>query len=207
MVSMSSIAIVDLHGGTPNTAITALSTHAEANRVDIEIFDALAGRFPRPRRFDAYLITGGPGMPNDNSPWRVRVQAAIPEWAKSKPVFAIGLGFQLMAAAYGWPVRPIKTNRDGVFPLTPTPAGWEDPLMKDMENATPVFEHRTWGVLSPPAAPRSGAVVLAYSSAGDVAAARFSKNAAGTIFHPEARLDGTAATLIVRFLISTGTDA
>ncbi len=199
---MPSLAIIDLHGGTPNTAIAALSAHGEANRAQIELFDVLAGKFPRPRRFDGYLITGGPGMPNDNAPWRVRMQAAIPEWAKSRPVFAIGLGFQLMASAYGWPVRPTKTQRDGIFPLTPTPAGWEDPLMKDMENATPVLENRTWGVLSPPAAPRSGAVVLAYSSAGDVAAARFNKNAAGSIFHPEARIEGAASTVIGRFVMN-----
>ena len=198
---MPSLAIVDLHGGRPNTAVAALSAYGEANRAEVGVFDAVGGTFPRPRRFDCYIVTGGPGMPDDSAPWRVRVQAAIPEWAKSKPVFAIGLGFQLMAAAYGWPVRAPQVSRDGVFPLTPTPAGWTDPLMKDMENATPVLEARTWGVLSPPAAPRSGAVVLAYSSAGDVAAARFTKHAVGSIFHPEARLEGAASTVLARFLM------
>jgi GMP synthase-like glutamine amidotransferase len=87
-----------------------------------------------------------------------------------------------------------------VFPLTPTPAGWSDPLMQDLENATPVVERRLWGVLNPPAATRTGAVVLAYSSIGDVAAARFTANAAGTIFQPELKTDGTASTVLSRFV-------
>ena len=199
---MPAVAIVDLHGGAPNTAIAALSAHVTATRADIEIFDAISGQFPRPRRFDAYLITGGPGTPNAAKPWRVRVQAAIPQWAQSKPVFSIGLGFELMATAYGWPVRELPTERDGIFPLTPTPAGWTDPLMVDLAEATAVLEKRQWAVLSPPAAPRSAAVVLAYSSAGDVAAARFNKHAVGTIFHPEATLKGTASTVLARFLMT-----
>ena len=203
---MPTLAIVNLYGKTPNSALAGLSAHAEANRFDVSIFDAIEGRFPRPRHFDRYVVTGGPGMPNDNAPWRVRVQAAIPEWAKSRPVFAVGLGFQLMASAYGWPVRPAESKRDGIFPITPTPAGWDDPLMQDVTAQTPVMENRTWGVLPPPAAPRSGATVLAYSSTGDVAAARFTPHAAGSIFHPENRVDGTASTIIARFLLNSGSN-
>jgi GMP synthase-like glutamine amidotransferase len=203
---MPAIAIVNLHGAAPNTAIGALSSHIAATRADVEIFDACDGKFPRPRRFDAYIITSGPGFPNAKAPWRVRVQAAVTQWSASKPVFAIGLGFELMAAAYGWPVRPMTEPREGVFPLTPTPAGWSDPFMKDLEQATPVLENRHWAVLPPPAAVRSAAVVLAYSSAGDVAVARFNKYAVGTIFHPEASLEGAASTILARFLMAA-TDA
>ena len=199
---MPAVAIVDLHGGLPNTAISALSAHIAATRADVTVFDAINGKFPRPRRFEAYIITGGPGQPDAAAPWRVRIQAAIPEWAASKPIFSIGLGFELMAAAYGWPVRALDTDREGIFPLTPTPAGWSDPLMGDLQNATPVFEKRRWAVLSPPAAPRSRAVVLAYSSAGDVAIARFNQHAVGTIFHPEANLEGTSSTVLARFLMN-----
>ena len=198
---MSRVAIVDLHGSSPNPALTAIAAHAEARRAEVGIYDAIGGRFPRPRTYDAYVITGGPGSPNDRAPWRGRVQAAIPEWAKSKPVFAIGLGFQLMAQAYGWPVREAHEARDGIFPVTPSPAGWSDPLMADLENATPVVEKRDWAVLPPPAAPRSSANVLAYTSAGDVAVARFSPTAAGCIFHPEAKTAGAASTILARFIM------
>ena len=198
---MSRVAIVDLNGPSPNTALAAIAAHAEARRAEVGIYDAIAGRFPRPRAYDAYVITGGPGMPNESAPWRGRVQAAIPAWAKSKPVFAIGLGFQLMAQAYGWPVREAETPRDGIYPVTPSPAGWSDPLMTDLSNATPVIEKRKWAVLPPPAAPRSGTSVLAYTSAGDVAMARFSPKAAGCIFHPEAKTEGTASTILARFIM------
>ena len=199
---MSAVAIVDLHGGQPNTAIASLSAHVTANRADLEIFDGVTGRLPPVKGFDAYIISGGPGSPTAPSPWRVRLQAVLPTYAKTRPVFGIGLGFQLMAAAYGWTVQALPDAREGVFPLTPTPAGWNDAVMKDLENATPVFERRTWGVMSPPAAIRSTAIVLAYTSAGDVAAARFNGHAAGTIFHPEARTDGAASTVMGRFLMS-----
>ena len=198
---MPRVAIVDLHGPRPNTSLAAIAAHAEARRAEVGIYDAVSGRFPRPRKYDAYIVTSGPGIPNDRPPWRVRVQAAIPEWAKSKPVIAIGLGFQLMAQAYGWPVREEGAQRDGLFPVTPSPAGWSDPLMVDLSPATPVVEERTWAVSSSPGAPRSGASVLAYSSAGDVAMARFSPTAAGCIFHPEAKTTGTASTILARFIM------
>ena len=200
-MTMASIAIVDLYGAAGHPSVAAIAAHVEANRAEPSTFDALEGKFPRPRRHDAFIITGGPGQPNDGAPWRVRVQAAIPEWARSRPVFAIGLGFELMAQAYGWPVRPASTKRDGLYPLTPSPAGWSDPLMADLENATPVHECRAWAVLPPPAAPRSGASVLAYTSSGDVAAARFSRFAAGCIFHPEVKTDGAASTVLARFVM------
>ena len=197
---MSTVAIISLYGNQPNTAVASISTIIMANQAEMEVFDCRAGRFPRPRKYDGYIVTGGVAAPNEAAPWRVRLQAAIPEWAKSKPIFTIGLGFQIMAAAYGWPIRPLDTPRNGIFPLTPTPAGSTDPLMVDLGQSTPVFEQRTWAVLPPPAATRSKSVVLAYTSNGGVAAARFTKHAAGTIFHPEARTTGTADTILARFI-------
>ena len=197
---MKRIAIVNLYGDHVNTALDAVARIALANQADTELFDCLAGQFPRPRKFDGYVVTGGLSSPVEAAPWRVRLQAAIPEWAKSKPIFAIGLGFQVMSASFGWPVRALSEAREGIFPVTPTPAGWEDPIMVDLEYATPVMEKRSWAVLPPPAATRSKAVVLAYTSNGDVAAARFTPHASGTIFHPEARVDGTASTVLARFI-------
>jgi len=197
---MPRIAIVDLYGGQANTALDAILRIVLANQATAGTFDCRAGEFPRPRKFDAYIVTGGMASPVEPAPWRVRIQAAIPEWAKSRPIFTIGLGFQIMAASFGWPVRPLAAKRDGIYPVTPTPAGWEDPIMLDLEQATPVFEQRSWAVLPPPAATRSRAVVLAYTSSGDVAAARFTRNAAGTIFHPETQSGGTAGTILARFV-------
>ena len=77
--------------------------------------------------------------------------------------------------------------------------------MVDLEHSTPVIEQRSWAVLPPPAATHSKSVVLAYTSNGDVAAARFSTHAAGTIFHPEARCEGTADTILARFVMGLST--
>ena len=201
MNPMSKIAVISLYGNEPNTALASISTIIMANQAEMEIFDCQAGRFPRPRKYAGYIVTGGTASPNEAVPWRVRLQAAIPEWAKSRPIFTIGLGFQIMATAYGWPVRPLAEPRDGLFPLTPTPAGSSDSLMVDLGQSTPVFEQRKWAVLPPPAATRSKSVVLAYTSNGGVAAARFTRHAAGTIFHPEARTQGTADTILARFIM------
>ena len=197
---MQKIAIIDLFGGDLNSSIAAIEAHATANRTEADIFDGIHGRLPKLKHFSAYIVSDGSAGPTASEPWRVRLQAALPAYAKTRPVFGIGLGFQLMAAAYGWPVRPLPHPRSGVFPLTPTPAGWSDPLMRDLENATPVVEHRSWAVLDPPAAIRTGARVLAYSNAGDVAAARFTDRSAGTIFQPERKTAGAASTVLGHFV-------
>ncbi len=197
---MAKIAIIDLFGGDLNSSIVAIEAHAIANRTEAELFDGIHGRLPKLKHYAAYIISDGTADPTAAEPWRVRLQAALPAYAKTRPVFGIGLGFQIMAAAYGWPIRPLPQPRSGVYPLTPTPAGWSDTLMKDLENATPVVEHRTWAVLDPPAAIRTGARVLAYSNAGDVGAARFTARAAGTIFQPERKTDGAASTVLGHFV-------
>ena len=76
----------------------------------------------------------------------------------------------------------------------------DGPLMTDLSNATPVARSGR-AVLPPPAAPRSGTSVLAYTSADDVAVARFSPKAAGCIFHPEAKTQGTASPILIRFIM------
>ena len=197
---MKEIAIIDLYDGASESSVTAIEAHAFANRMPAQVFDGIGGRLPTPRAFCAYILTNGAADPTEAAPWRVRLHAALPDYAKARPVLGIGLGFTLLAAAFGWPVRAVPSARIGTFPVTPTPAGWADPLMKDLGNATPVIEHRSWAVLPPPAATRTGATVLAYSSAGDVAAARFTPRAAGTIFEPERCIDGAASTVLGHFL-------
>ena len=197
---MKEIAIIDLFDGASRTSVAAIEAHAFASRIPVRMFDGIGGRLPKPRTFCAYIVTNGDADPTVAAPWRVRLNAALPDYAKTRPVLGIGLGFTLLAAAFGWPVRAIETARCGTFPVTPTPSGWADPLMKDLANATPVVEHRSWAVLPPPAATRTGASVLAYSSAGDVAAARFTPHAAGTIFEPERATDGAASTVLGHFL-------
>ena len=179
---MSSVAIIDLHGQphAHTQALVALITGAGASA---EIFDARRGRMPR--RPQAVIITGGPGSPEDRAPWRGRIQAAAEAWAKQAPVLAIGLGFQVLAAAKGWAVRPLDMPKSGWFPLTPTAVGATDVALASIARGTQVFEERSWSVLPPAAATASRNVVLAFSSTGDVAAARFGERTVGLIFHPE----------------------
>jgi GMP synthase-like glutamine amidotransferase len=181
---MSTVAIIDLHG-QPHAHTQALMALVMAAGVEAEIFDARRGRLPA--RPSAVIITGGPGSPEDRGPWRRRLQAAAAAWAKQVPVLAIGLGFEVLAQAQGWAVRPLDAPRSGWHPLTATAVGTSDPLLMHVPQGSHIFEDRSWGVLPPPAATQSRNVVLAYSSAGDVAAARFGERTVGIIFHPEAR--------------------
>lgn len=174
---------------------------AMAAGVEAEIYAARPGRLPA--RPSAVIITGGPGSPEDPSPWRRRLQAASDAWAKKIPVLAIGLGFEVLAQAQGWAVRPLDAPRDGWYPLTLTANGSAHPLLMHAPQRSQIFEQRSWGILPPSAATESRNVVLAYSSAGDVAAARFGARTVGMIFHPEAQggpADALPSQLLTDFL-------
>ena len=181
---MATVAIIDLHG-QPHAHTQVILELVRGTGFEGEIHDPRRGRLPA--RPAAVLITGGPGSPEARGPWRARLQAAAREWAKAVPVLALGLGFEVLAQAQGWAVRRLERPRSGWHPVTPTAVGAADPLVSQVSPGALVFEDRTWGVLPPPAAVSSRNVVLAYSSAGDVAAARFGARTVGMIFHPEAR--------------------
>jgi len=181
---MSTVAIIDLHG-QPHAHTQALVALIQSIGATAEIYDARRGRMPASPA--AVVITGGPGSPEDRGPWRRRVQAAAEAWAKKVPVIAIGLGFEVLAQARGWAVRPLEAPRAGWHPLTPTSVGTADVLFKHIPRGVQVYEERSWGVLPPAAATASRNVVLAFSSTGDVAAARFGERTVGLIFHPEAK--------------------
>jgi len=197
---MSTVAIIDLHG-QPHAHTQALVAQVRACGLAVEIYDARQGRMPA--NPSAVVITGGPGSPEDRGPWRRRLQSAAEAWAKRVPVLAIGLGFEVLAQARGWAVRPLDAHRVGWHPITPTAVGAADPLLAHVPRGTMVFEERDWGVLPPPAATASRNVVLAFTSTGDVAAARFGERTVGIIFHLEAHggpAEASPAELLNQFL-------
>ena len=194
---MPTVAIIDLHG-QPHAHTQALLGLVQGAGASAEIHDALRGRLPA--RADGMIITGGPGTPEDRAPWRKRLQAAAQGWASKVPVVAIGLGFEVLAQSQGWAVRKLETHRTGWHPLTPTAVGAQDPLLARLPRGTHVFEDRSWAVLPPPAATTSRNVVLAFTSAGDVAAARFGERTVGMIFHPEAQ-DGPVSAMHSQHLV------
>jgi len=180
---MAPVAIIDLYG-QPHAHTQALLKLAQAAGTEVEIYNGRRGRLPvRPA---AVVISGGPGSPDDRGPWRSRLQAAAEGWGKQVPVLGIGLGFEILAQTQAWAVRPLDTPRSGWHPLAPTAVGATDPLTAHIHRGVLAYEARSWSVLPPPAAVVSRNVVLAFTSAGDVAAARFGDRTAGLIFHPEA---------------------
>jgi hypothetical protein len=201
---MNAIAVVDLHEGRdPDT--DRLVTFIETGGWRVERHDGRSGRLPGGT--GPVVVTGGHGAPDCRGIWRIRLQAAMGEWAQRRPLMAIGLAFPILAAAMRWPVRRLDADRRGWHPVTQTADGLNDPVLSVVPQGASVYEDRPWTVLPPPAATVSAKTVLSYSSAGDVAAARFGPQAIGLAFHPVAT-DGrppnaVPAEILTRFVALT----
>jgi len=203
---MDAVAIVDLHG-IPHHHTDALVALVRGGGWRTAVHDARAGQLPRGP--SPIIITGGPGGPDDRGLWRVRLQAAVVEWASQRPLMAVGLGFSILATAMGWPVRRLNTMRQGWHPVTQTTDGLTDPVLGSVPQGALGYEDRPWAVLPPPAATASRNTVLSFTSAGDVAAARFGAHAVGLAFHPEATVerphDAVPAAVVTQFVsLATG---
>lgn len=129
---------------------------------------------------EAYIVTGGPGSPTNACTWRSHLLREIARWAGRAPVLGICLGFQLIALEAGWPVRPLRSRRFGLYPLRVTARGRSDPLLAGVTADAACFEARSFAVgIGDPAQ------VLARAGGDDVTAARFASLVEGVAFHPE----------------------
>ncbi len=180
---MNAIALVDLHGSRqPDT--DHLASLIAADGWTVNRHDGRAGRLPTGK--EPVVVIGGPGTPNERGIWRVRLEAAMAQWAMERPLLAVGLGFPILAAAMRWPVRPLDEPRRGWYPLALAAEGLADPVMSAVCQGAHGYEDRPWAVLPPPAATVSRNTVLSYTSVGDIAAARLGRHALGLAFHPGA---------------------
>lgn len=178
---MSDVALIDLNAQRANHSVPILSSMIEAAGGRVVRFEPrVEGGLPGPR-FAAYLLTGGPGSPLEDAPWRAQLVSAIRQWRQ--PSMGVCMGFQMLAQAHGWPVQALPQPRLGVYPLRRTEAGRHDPLLHSLPEDAVAFEQRRFGVFAPALVQQR---VLARGDAGDVIAARLAPHAAGVIFHPEA---------------------
>lgn len=136
--------------------------------------------------FDLLVVMGGPmdTWQEDIHPWLVPEKAAIRTWVKDlgRPYLGICLGHQLLAAALGGDVTPMKGPPEvGLAQVTLTPEGLTDPMLKGFGREIETFQWHGAEVSKLP----QDAVVLAANPACATQAFRWGSVAYGFQYHVE----------------------
>lgn len=136
--------------------------------------------------YDALIILGGPmniGQEADHP--HLDVEKAIIRQAIDLdiPVLGICLGAQLIASALGARVYQAKSNEIGWYPLTPTPLGNQDPLIRAWRQTDSVFQWHGFTFDLP-----QNADLLVSGEVINNQAFRYKHNVYGFQFHLEASL-------------------
>lgn len=205
------VAIIDMYDGIANQGMRGikeiLSRFESENNIAIhhKVFD-LRGKGEIPDLdFDVYISTGGPGDPaeglgeqweNDFFSLLTNIEIFNKTSKVKKRVFLICHSFQLACRKYGLgTVTRRKSNAFGIFPITLTDEGEEDPIFKGMTNPFYSVDSRDWQVIDPNLEDfkKKGAKILAIEKERKhvdlercIMAIRFTDNIIGTQFHPEA---------------------
>ncbi len=137
------------------------------------------GELP-PTEDGVWVLTGGPGSPLEEGPWRAPVLAALRARVRAgSPTLAICYGMELLSLALGAELALLRRPRVGVVPLRLTGAGRGDALFAALDGA-PTLENRRWGVFG------GGGATLAEGEEGDRVVVRYGERVVGVMFHPEA---------------------
>jgi GMP synthase (glutamine-hydrolysing) len=171
--------VLDLNAGVPNQGVAALQLLLRREGFEPRVWDVRQGVVLPPDDGDAWVLSGGPGSPLDEGPWRPGLlEALAARMAGGRPTLGICYGFELMALVAGAELRRLAAPRHGTYPLELAAA---DPWLAELQGCE-AYESRSW-------APFGGrGEVLALGPEGDVAAMRFGAVVCGVIFHPEADL-------------------
>lgn len=153
-------------------------------RVTVELDEGDA--IPALEDFDLMAVMGGPMdvWEEDAHPWLKAEKAAIRRWVAElgRPYLGVCLGHQLLGAALGGEVGPMKGSPEvGLTRVQLTEDGRRDPLFAGFGEGLDVFQWHGAEVSRAPA----GATVLATNSASPVQAMRVGDHAYGFQFHPE----------------------
>ncbi len=135
--------------------------------------------------FDLMIVMGGEQdvWQEDQYPWLRNEKAAIRKFVVGmrRSFLGICLGHQLLAEAVGGRVQSARMPERGVLPVSMTPEGKLDPIMRNLQDPMTVFEwHGAEVVALPP-----DARILARTDACHVQAFRYGGRAYGVQFHIE----------------------
>jgi GMP synthase-like glutamine amidotransferase len=142
-------------------------------------------RIPSLDGYDALWVMGGPMdvWEEDKHPWLAPEKAAIREAVgeRGMPFLGVCLGHQLLAAALGGRVAPMKAPEVGILDVRFTPEGARDRLFGGLASPIKCLQWHGAEVVEPPA----DATILASSPACAVQAVRVGDRAYGLQYHVE----------------------
>ena len=145
------------------------------------------GRDPHARpSLDGYhsvVVLGGPmnvDQTDEHPHLATEVELVRGALDRGMPVLGICLGAQILARALGAEVRPNGEKEIGWYPVSPTPEGESDPVLRHFEGTEQIFQWHGDTFEIP-----DGAVHLATSPGCANQAFRYGDNAYGFQFHLE----------------------
>ncbi len=135
--------------------------------------------------FDLIVAMGGPQhvWQDDQHPWLAEEKAAIGHWVTEldRPFLGVCLGHQLLAAALGGTVQPMKTSEIGVHNIELTAQAGGDPLFGHLPSTLKGLQWHAAEVVELP----SDTAVLATNEHSAVQAMRVGQRAYSVQFHVE----------------------
>ncbi len=199
------MALLDLYGGKPNDEISSIrQLLADAPQVEAAtLFNARSeGEFPG-LQYDLYIISGGPGDPNDDAPlwvamfyqWLDSIWEYNQQNTRKKQVLLICHAFQMACIHFRLgTVNERRSPTFGVYPVHLTDEGIADPVLGRLDNPFYAADFRSFQVVAPnlDRFEAIGAEMLALEKVRPhvpleraVMAIRFSPDVLGVQFHPE----------------------
>lgn len=206
------VAVIDMNNGAPNLGLRGildvLDQYGVENGVNlsVNVFDLRQKNEIPDTSYDIYISSGGPGSPYDGEgmDWELAFFKLLDdidahnekEKGRKKYVFLICHSFQMACRKYRLgKVTPRKSTAFGIFPVSMTLAGQEDPIFSGLPNPFYAVDSRDWQVVSGDEdrfkyTSAEVAAIEKYRPDVDlercIMSIRFSNQVMGTQFHPEA---------------------
>lgn len=216
------IALLDFNNGYPNQgmanihAIVQRYAMEKGLRLDVDVFDVRQRHEVPDLSYDAYISSGGPGSPLDDTAGEARYFKLIGDLmahnsnvistAERKFAFFICHAFQLACKHFGvGTLCRRKSTAFGVFPVHKTLIGKSEDIFTGLPDPFYAIDSREWQVVMADTGRlhRDGMAVLAIEKERPhvpleraVMAVRFSPEMIGTQFHPEADAERMCAHLL-----------
>jgi len=206
------VAVIDMNNGAPNQGmrgiLAILKQYQEEKGLDLSttVFDLRQKNELPDISYDIYISSGGPGSPfeGEGKPWENNFFQLLEDLedfnnkasGRKKYVFLICHSFQMACRKFGLgKITQRKSTAFGIFPISMTEEGSQDPVFKGLPNPFYAVDSRDWQVISGDEDDfeNNSAAVAAiekYRPHVDlercIMSIHFSNEMMGTQFHPEA---------------------
>jgi homoserine O-succinyltransferase len=211
MINRAKLAILDMNNGYPNQGMRCLNDIARmfADEIEYDVFSVRDKNEMPDLSYDIYISSGGPGSPLImGEEWEFNFHNLIDDIflfnqsdkEQKKYMFFICHSFQLACAYFGLGQLTMrKSTSFGIHPVHKTPAGYKDPIFRELPDPFYVVESRDWQVVQPDLAmfEKKGCKIIGLEKIRThvdleraIMAVRFSEEMVGTQFHPEADPEG-----------------